>query len=121
MGYHDVYWPHYSSTIEVLLFKCNLYLWAFKWTILLRKYFFQDISRTFSDIVKFQDISRTWKKNLLFSRFSRFSRTRGNPVISLIYNLSIHSCPVLTRWLGAKDCDRVITGSRYKSEPRTAF
>ena len=72
---HDMYWPHYSfsSTNKFSSVICIRGLSS--GPFLLRKYFFQDISRTFSDIVKFQDISRTWKMNLLFSRFSR---TRGN-------------------------------------------
>jgi len=73
--FNYIYWPHYSFSSTKKFSSVICIRGLSSGPFLLRKYFFQDISRTFSDIVKFQDISRTWKMNLLFSRFSR---TRGN-------------------------------------------
>ena len=81
-----MYWYSFSSITEVFFYKHNIYSWAFLFYLVVD--FFKGSLRTFPDFVKFKDISRACKMNLLFSKFSR---TRGNPIIIIIINLMFHS------------------------------
>ena len=77
-----MYWYSFSSTIEIFFCGHN----TFSRFFLNSKWIFSQvifISRTFPELLKFQDISRTWKMNLLFSRFCR---TRGNPVVPIVFD-----------------------------------